>query len=194
MRRPPLSRLLPAFVALALTGGCGVATDTPTISPSVQPVSVAPVRHAPPPTSVDIPAIGAHSTLVPLGLNPDKTVEVPPLEQPKQAGWYSLGAIPGDPGPAVLLGHVDSHGTEGIFFRLKDLKPGDVVAIGRADGSTISFRITHVDVVPKAVFPTAAVYGDTPGPEIRLVTCGGALDAAAHSYLSNVLAFGVLAA
>lgn len=140
-----------------------------------------------------MPAIGAHSTLVPLGLNPDKTVQVPPLSAPGQAGWYSLGAIPGDPGPAVILGHVDSHAVEGIFFRLKQLKPGDVVSISRADQSTIAFRITHVDTVPKSSFPTNAVYGDTPGPEIRLVTCGGDLDTAAHSYLSNVIAWGVLA-
>src|SRR5215217_3837183 len=76
------------------------------------------------PTEVDIPKIGAHSTLVPLGLNPDNTVQVPPVSQPMQAGWYSYGPTPGEAGPAVILGHVDGNKNAGIFYRLKELSPG----------------------------------------------------------------------
>ena len=45
----------------------------------------------------------------------------------------------------------------------------------------------------KTRFPTDRVYGPTAGPELRLITCGGAFDAATGHYERNVIAFGVLA-
>lgn len=145
------------------------------------------------PVSVDIPKIGARSSLVPLGLNPDNTVQVPPVTEPLQAGWYSYGPTPGEVGPAVILGHVDGNKQKGIFFRLKEMAPGDKVAVARKDGSTANFVVTKVDRVPKDTFPTDAVYGDTVGPELRLITCGGSFDREAHSYRDNVIVFAALA-
>jgi sortase (surface protein transpeptidase) len=145
------------------------------------------------PVSVDIPKIGARSSLVPLGLNPDDTVQVPPVTEPLQAGWYSYGPTPGEVGPSVILGHVDGNKQKGIFFRLKEMVPGDKIAVARKDGLTAHFVVTKVDRVPKDTFPTDAVYGDTAGPELRLITCGGSFDKAARSYRDNVIVFATLA-
>lgn len=144
------------------------------------------------PVSVDIPKIGAHSSLVPLGLNADNSVEVPPVTQPMQAGWYTNGPTPGEVGPAVILGHVDGNKQKGIFYRLKELAPGDKVAVARKDGQTAEFVVTKVDKVPKDTFPTDAVYGDTPDAQLRLITCGGAFDRAAHSYVDNIIVYAQL--
>ena len=141
--------------------------------------------------SVDIQKIGAQSSLVPLGLNPDKTLQTPSLDQVQQAGYYSGGPKPGDIGPAVIMGHINGNGKKGVFARLAELKAGDKVTITR-DGKPLSFTINRVDTVPKDRFPTAQVYSDTQGPEIRLITCGGDLDRGAKSYLSNVVAYGTL--
>ncbi|MDT8909525.1 class F sortase [Amycolatopsis sp. PS_44_ISF1] len=183
-----------AVGAALLLGGCGAGT-TPAPPPvsRAQPVGpeTAAVAELPKsdPVSLDIPSIGAHSSLVPLGLNPDDTVQVPPVSTPLQAGWYEFGPTPGETGPAVVLGHVDGNKHKGIFYRLKEVKPGDEVAIARRDGRTAHFEVTKVDEVPKDVFPSDAVYGDTAGPELRLITCGGGFDHAAHNYVDNIIVY-----
>ncbi|MEC3981578.1 class F sortase [Amycolatopsis sp. H20-H5] len=144
------------------------------------------------PVSVDIPKIGAHSSLVPLGLNADNSVQVPPVSQPLQAGWYVNGPTPGEVGPAVILGHVDGNKQRGIFFRLKELAPGDRIAVARKDGKTADFVVTKVDKVPKDTFPTDAVYGDTADAQLRLITCGGVFDRASHNYLDNIIVYAQL--
>lgn len=144
------------------------------------------------PTRIDIPRIDAHSTLVPLGLNPDKTIQVPPVSQPMQAGWYLNGPTPGERGPAVVLGHVDGDRKEGIFFNLKEMRTGDEVDIARREGTSARFVVTKVDRVAKTQFPTDAVYGDTPDAQLRLITCGGTFDHAAHSYLDNIIVYATL--
>lgn len=167
-------------------------------APAAAPATVAPVvaRRTPaaptPGLAVQIDRIGAASSLVPLGLNPDRTVQVPPVDQPGQAGWYEYGPRPGDVGPAVLLGHVNGDGRPGVFSRLAELRPGDRVTV-RRDGRALTFVVDRVEQVSKAAFPTARVYGDTPGPELRLITCGGALDRSARRYLGQVIAFARLA-
>lgn len=146
------------------------------------------------PLSIDVPKIEAKSSLVPLGLNADNTVEVPPITRPMQAGWYVHGPTPGEVGPSVILGHVDGNKQKGIFFRLKELAPGDKVSITRKDGKTAEFAVTKVERVAKDKFPTDAVYGDTTEPELRLITCGGVFDKASNNYLDNIIVFARLSA
>jgi sortase (surface protein transpeptidase) len=182
-------------MALALTGCSTTTADQPPPPPATTPVTTTP----PPvpgqrvePTEVVIPKIGARSTLVPLGLNPDETIEVPPVEQPMQAGWYTHARAPGEPGPAIILGHVDGNSQPGIFHRLRELAPGDGIDVARADGTTAKFAVVRVDQVPKERFPTDAVYGDTPDPVLRLITCGGVFDRSARSYQDNVIVYAKL--
>ena len=103
------------------------------------------------------------------------------------AGWFADGPRPGQAGPAVILGHVDSRRGPGVFFPLAGLAPGTEVQVDRADGSTVAFRVTSVLKVPKAGFPTELVYGPTLQSSLRLVTCGGPFDHAAGSYRDNVI-------
>ncbi|MFB9689770.1 class F sortase [Amycolatopsis plumensis] len=188
---------LVVVLVLTLDGGSGPDTAQP---PPAQPVAVAPEPQAASqdagaalpesePVSIDIPKIGAHSTLVPLGLNPDNTVEVPPVTTPLQAGWYTYAPTPGETGPAVVLGHVDGNHQKGIFFRLKELAAGDRVSIARKDGTTAVFEVTKVHQVPKKDFEREGVYDDTAGPELRLITCGGVFDRSAHNYVDNIVVY-----
>jgi sortase (surface protein transpeptidase) len=188
-----------ALLVLVFAGGRANQAAGPPVpvagrkAPSATPAGPAvPVAAKSEPVSVDIPKIGAHSSLIALGLNADNTVQVPLVTQPMQAGWYSYGPVPGDPGPAVVLGHVDGNKQKGIFYRLTELARGDDVSVARKDGSTWRFVVTKVDLVPKETFPTDAVYGDTPGPELRLITCGGVFDHAAHDYRDNVIVYAKL--
>jgi len=142
------------------------------------------------PTTLDIPAIKVHSRLLTLGLNSDHTVQVPPLSRDSRAGWYRYSPSPGQTGPAVILGHVDSarYGP-GVFFRLGALRTGDAVRVARSDGSTVTFRITRVAEYRKSAFPTKSVYGPVNSPELRLITCGGRFDPSQRSYVDNIVVY-----
>jgi hypothetical protein len=139
------------------------------------------------PVRLRIPVLGVDSGLQQLGLQADGTIAVP--GRVEVAGWYRLGARPGQPGPAVILGHVDSKTGPGIFAGLSGVPVGTLVIVERADRSAVTFRITEVSRVPKAAFPTGAVYAPTLDPTLRLVTCGGDFDQSRGSYRDNVIAF-----
>ncbi|HEX7660951.1 MAG TPA: class F sortase [Pseudonocardiaceae bacterium] len=156
-------------------------TPTTATTPAALPRSV--------PVSISIPAIGVKSSLVPLGLTAAGQIQVPPLSQVMQAGWYKNGPTPGENGPAVILGHVDSYRSAGVFYRLRDMKPGDLVFVARQDGSTAKFQVTGVDLASKNAFPTSAVYGNTTDPQLRLITCGGSFDWTELSYRDNVIVY-----
>ena len=143
------------------------------------------------PAFVNVPTIGATSRLIRLGLEPDGRLQVP--EDFSVAGWYERGAAPGQPGPSIIAGHVDSYTGPGIFAKLDLLKAGDPIFVTRVDGAELEFTVTHVDQYPKDAFPTELVYADSDQPELRLITCGGTFDKKASSYRDNVVVYAVLA-
>ncbi|MGB3761970.1 MAG: class F sortase [Ornithinimicrobium sp.] len=140
---------------------------------------------------MSIPAIGVSSVIDPMGLNADGSLEVP-ARGPSydHAGWFTGSPPPGEPGPAVLLGHVNGRGgAPSVFSRLSELKVGDVVSVDRSDGSARTFRVYRTEQYPKDAFPTTAVYGDTDGSELRLITCAGVWDAEVHHYQDNTVVY-----
>jgi hypothetical protein len=138
-----------------------------------------------PPVRLRIPAAHVDSGLQRLGREADGTIQVP--TKPGTAGWYARGPRPGQRGPAVILGHLDSASGPAVFFHLPDVRRGAKVYVDRADGSTVTFRITRVLRVPKNRFPTELVYAPTLQPALRLVTCGGVLDPRTRHYRDNVI-------
>ena len=140
-----------------------------------------------PPVRVEIPAIGADSTLLDLGLQADGTLEVPP--DAGTVGWFTGGPTPGELGPAVIVGHVDWAGTQGVFYDLRDLLPGNEITVTRADGTVAVFEVRTNEQFAKDEFPTGAVYGNIDHSGLRLITCGGSFDPAARSYLDNIVVF-----
>jgi sortase (surface protein transpeptidase) len=146
----------------------------------------APARDTSPPTEITIPSIGVHTAVVRLGRNADGTAQVPTTT--KVVGWYTGGPVPGQPGPAVILGHVDSYQGPGVFFDLKDIRPGALVEV-QEGARTVDFAVQGVSIYTKAAFPTAAVYGPEPDRALRLVTCGGPFDYSTGHYLDNIVAY-----
>jgi hypothetical protein len=158
-------------------------------APRVRQVELGPILPGSPPVRLDIPSIGVHtSTFVDLGRARDGSIEVP--QNFAAAGFYTPGPSPGQFGPAVIAGHVDSHQGPAVFYRLGALKAGAAISVGRRDGSTARFVVDRVAAYPKAKFPTTEVYGNTTSrAELRLITCGGSFDDRSGHYVDNVVAF-----
>ncbi|GGM62660.1 class F sortase [Dactylosporangium sucinum] len=143
----------------------------------------------PPPSRLRIGALGVDTALESLTMDAAGVLASPKAYG--EAGWFAQGTMPGDPGPAVLAGHVDSKTGPAVFYKLHELKAGDKVLVLRGD-AWLAFSVTAVEHYAKAHFPTQRVYGPTPVAELRLITCGGAFDSARHSYRDNVVVYAVL--
>jgi hypothetical protein len=152
--------------------------------------SVRGYRATPVPVRLVIPRIQVASPLDRLGRAPNGTVEVP--SRWEVPGWYAPGPRPGDPGSAVILGHVDSKAGPAVFYRLRELRRGDQVEVTRADGSSVRFVVQRTASYDKQRFPTDAVYYPTLTSMLQLVTCGGQFDAATGHYRSNIIVFATM--
>lgn len=141
------------------------------------------------PIRVRIPAIEVDTGLerLTLGSNGELT---PPVSY-DLAGWYGEGVIPGDAGPAVIAGHVDSLRGPAVFYRLHELVPGDGVTVLRG-GVWVAFRVVAVEQYPKDEFPSERVYRPTPDAELRLITCGGEFQPGRLSYKDNIVVYAVI--
>ena len=183
-----VSRAAPPASRSAVAGATSTRPPPgPTRSTEVVDFPVGSWRRLPPspPVRVDIPAIGVSSSLVRLGLNPDRTMEVPGDFQ--VAGWFTGGPQPGQLGPAVIAGHVDSRTGPAVFYRLHDLRPGDQIRVVRADRRVVRFEVDSLTSYRKRSLPTEAVYGATTAPVLRLITCAGTFDRSSGSYRDNLV-------
>ncbi|MEH0983912.1 class F sortase [Micromonospora sp. CPCC 205556] len=201
-RRVPLAVLAAAGVAACLAAGTGVglAGEAPPVPPAswrpgcadgcATTAAPPPTPHGPP-TRVRVARIGVDADLAVLGL--DAAGELVPPADHDRAGWYGGGPAPGDPGPAVIAGHLDTRRGPAVFARLGELRAGDRIEVRRGD-RWMFFRVTASLRTRKDAFPTARVYGPTPGPELRLITCGGDFDRRTGHYRDNVVVFAVAGA
>ena len=196
-----------AAVAIALVvtaAGCGSAPDPERSAPSTAPATapsgwsavpgqvaegpeVPPARDHADPVEVRIPSIEVRSPLERLGT--DARGELISPRRPAQAGWFAEGIQPGDPGPAVIAGHVDSRSGPAVFARLSSLRPGAEIVVTDAAGARVTFQVDLVKSYPKDEFPTREVYGATPDAQLRLITCGGDFDRARGHYIDNVVVY-----
>ena len=144
-----------------------------------------------PPARIVLAKLGVDSRVASVGLNPDRTMEVPakgPLYD--LAAWYRYSVTPGQQGPSVIIGHIDSaENGPSVFYRLGELAPGDPVTVTREDGRTVPFTVYATRSFAKDAFPTGEVYAGTPVPELRLITCSGSFDASSRSYRDNTVVF-----
>ena len=146
------------------------------------------------PVWLDIPAIGVHSSVRRVGLDEEGAIEVPaPGPFYNDAAWYRYSPTPGELGPAVIVGHVDSAADgPSVFFDLGALRRGDRITVTREDGDVATFEVDKVRRFSKDRFPTQLVYGRTDHAALRLITCGGPFDGATGHYLDNIAVFASL--
>ncbi|TWX37254.1 class F sortase [Frigoribacterium sp. ACAM 257] len=162
------------------SGAAGSFQDPAAQSYTAPPAGATPER-------VQIPSIGVDSGLEDLGLG--AAGELDPPQAWESAGWYRDGTVPGAVGPAVIAGHVDSGSGPAVFVDLAKLAVGDEVQVTLSTGTVETFRVTGSERTPKATFPTSDVYGSTPTPSLRLITCDGTFDRSTGHYVDNLIVF-----
>ncbi|NRQ35455.1 class F sortase [Nonomuraea sp. NN258] len=187
------------LTATAASAPAATATAPNPVAAAASPVTAtapSPVTAAAPslvgrdvadPVRLRIPAIGLSTPVIPLRLNARGKLIAP--KRFDRVGWNRSGPEPGELGVAVIAGHVDSKKGPAVFYRLRDLRAGDRVHVDRADGTTVTFRITRLARYPKSRIPDRQVYGSGKGTQLRLITCGGPFDRGRRSYRDNVVAF-----
>jgi hypothetical protein len=182
-RTGPVLALLAGSALFALPGAAALSSGrdadpglgqlsgiTRAASSAAQPVADVPPPRAEPQRLV-IDAVGIKADVEFVGLAADGSL-APPVNVAR-TGWFAQSSRPGELGPSVFVGHLDSVDGPAVFARLGELKVGDVVKVEAVDGSSVSYVVSSVDRYPKESFPSEAVYGGTPEPSLRLITCGG---------------------
>jgi sortase (surface protein transpeptidase) len=179
--RTPPRRAVPALLSLGLLLWIGwlvvaiVRLDQP--RPVVRPTG---------PMAITIPSIGVKADIVGVGLQADGAMQLP---DPDQVGWYKRGPRPGAPGPAVLIGHLDSDSDPAVFNRLRELHPRDEILIRQRDGSTTKFIVGRLERHPKTALPTNRIWPRTSKPLLRLITCDGSFNHATRHYRDNLIVY-----
>jgi LPXTG-site transpeptidase (sortase) family protein len=173
-----------SLVNLLSNGNISVnSAAAPTVlAPKVMPKSL--------PTRLVIPAIGVDTPFLTTGQQSDGSIQMPVRYD--IAAWYDQSPTPGERGPSIIVGHVDNWKGVGIFWRLKELKPGDTIAVSRTDGTTANFSVTDIKEFSKNDFPSKEVYGGINYAGIRLITCGGLFNHQTGEYSDNIVVFGKL--
>lgn len=182
----------PLLPSLAKTKAFAEPPPVEAPRPAAPPVEARGSFQVADPARVVIPAIGVDADVEPLDLLPDGSLDVP--KNFSVTGWYRDGPEPGEPGAAVIVGHVDSRRGPAVFFRLREMAPGNEIVVETVDGESMRFIVERLEKHSKSAFPTTAVYGPTSEPSLRLITCGGTFDRAARTYQDNLVVFATLAA
>jgi sortase (surface protein transpeptidase) len=145
--------------------------------PSVPPFSQ--------PTHLSIPSLGVDAAILPVGTDHYGAMEAPGAGHQASdpiwgsAFWWKFGANPGQPGSAVLAGHVDrSDGSRAVFWNLSQIEPGDQITITEQGGQTYTFQVTEVASFPNPdggpADPTIQrVFGPATTANLNLITCYG---------------------
>lgn len=144
------------------------------------------------PVSIRAKSVRIDAQIHSVGNTPSGAIDVPTGEQFDQAGWYDKGPTPGEYGPAVIVGHVDSGTGPSVFHALSRLRPGNRVEITREDGSVAVFEVNSVKRFDRDNLPADQVFGDFSRPALRLVTCGGRWVGGTTGYADNVVVFASL--
>jgi sortase (surface protein transpeptidase) len=162
---------------------------TPTPAPADEPPAALVFSGLP--IRIRIPAIEVDATVEPIGLTAENEMDVP--QGWESVGWYQGGPLPGQVGNAVLAGHLDtSTGAPGVFWRLDELQPGDVIVIDGDSGASLVFQISSLARYAYAQAPREEIFGPADTARLNLITCSGAWNAQDRIYDHRLVVYAYL--
>lgn len=124
----------------------------------------------PTPKRLVIPAISVDALIEAQGLDSKRNLATP--KDYRDVAWYSLGPRPGEPGNAVINGHVNWWTGDAVFTHLSRLRIGDEVRVTRADGHALVFRVSSKRTV-EANARIPSLFAPTTEATLTLITCSG---------------------
>lgn len=163
-----------------------------TAPPPLPSIPAAPAMQPSTPVRLVVKRLGINAPISSVGLDGQGAIEVPPVADPNLVGWYRSGPTPGEAGPAIILGHKDTRSGSAVFSRLDEIRNGDVIEVRRKDGIIAVFTVGGLEQAEKSVFPTQRVYGESPNPQLHLITCGGTYNRTTGHYTDNVIAYATM--
>lgn len=164
----------------------------PTAPPPMPSAPAAPAMQPSTPLRLVVKRLNINAPITSVGLDKKGAIEVPPVGDPNLVGWYRSGPTPGEAGPAIMLGHKDTRSGSAVFSRLAEIRNGDEIEIRRQDGIIAVFTVGGLEQADKTVFPTQRVYGESPVPQLHLITCGGTYNHTTGHYADNVIAYATM--
>lgn len=183
--------LLPLGIVLGLLGLFGAALGMGQVLdlslPRFPNIFAAGAGDRPIPTRITIPSIDVRARVIQVGQAPDGSIATPDADPVRVAGWYTEGPSPGEPGTAVIVGHVDTKAEPAVFARLSQLTAGATIEVRRDDWRTTTFTVDTVEMFPKTKFPADELFKAADRPRLALVTCGGAWVGGDVGYADNLI-------
>jgi sortase (surface protein transpeptidase) len=95
------------------------------------------------PARLQIPRLGLDAPIEAVGQTDHGQMDGP--QNPDHVAWYGLGATPGEPGNAVIAGHLDDPAEPAIFWDLPQLMVGDQVIVVDDMGVQHIFAVIESD-------------------------------------------------
>jgi len=129
--------------------------------------------------------VGIEASFEYVGLTPDGAMDTP--KHPDRVAWYRYGPRPGQPGNAMITGHVDWVGRVRAFYWLNSLGQGDLVEIIDQNDRSYIFVIQWKRMFDVSTAPVQEIFAGSDTPEITLITCGGVFDHRTRQYLSRLV-------
>jgi hypothetical protein len=140
----------------------------------------------PPPVRLTIPGRGVDAPVDPVGVESDGRMTLPDLVD--RVGWYRFGPVPGEPGSAVIAGHVDDREQGlGALAPLREATVDDEVVVTDAAGTSTRWRVVSRELIQKQALPLDVLFAREGPPRLTLVTCGGPFLPEFGSYRDNVV-------
>jgi LPXTG-site transpeptidase (sortase) family protein len=171
-------------------------TPTPTVTPTPLPTATpAPTEQLPPEpvepsqpiVRLKIPRLSVERAVVEIGVHPEKGWDTDALfatkNRPDLIGHLQGSALPGEDSNIVLAGHNYDWGIfqwNGVFYNLKQMRPGDKIAAFTQGGEKHIYIVEKVKEIPftggndDELFKHAKHLGPTETERLTLVTCSGA--------------------
>jgi sortase (surface protein transpeptidase) len=183
-------------VGVGLASGCLAGANPSSRSSSPAPVAVGgpvvpsseprplPTAAAEAPARLAIPQLGVDAQVEPVGVDAQGRLGTP--SRPENVGWYRLGAAPGQPGDAVIDGHLDWVSGPAVFWRLHQLRIGDEATVTGASGGRLRFVVDSVSSVAYDANVDSLFVTSGP-PSLTLLTCTGAWDRQRATYLQRLV-------
>lgn len=146
------------------------------------------------PARLVIPAIGVDAAIQSVGLFWNGNGEMGIPTNFTDVAWYNGGPLPGMPGSAVIDGHLDGKSVkEAVFYRLGDLKPGDLVDVIDKNGTKFEFQVIRLADYDYNASTSDIFSGDASKARLNLITCGGDWLPGKRLYDKRVVVFTELA-